>query len=256
MTTNRTIPQVFGKITSSFPATEFGRLHLNLEVFKTRALRYHKNNFNAKVCLSKKARGDLRWWKNNIYKIYNDIIVPNPSVEIKTDASLNGREAVMGSSSTGGLFSDEETQNHITVLELKAILFGLISISRHIRLAHTKILCDSSTAVACINKFGTSHFGKCDTLSKQIWKWAQENEICVSATHIPGIQGTEADLESRKNEIYTEWKLRENIFDYICSQLNTNPKMDLFATILNTQLSTFVSYRPDTKCIAVETGVN
>ena len=42
-----------------------------------------------------------------------------------------------------------------------------------------------------------------------------------------------------------------NIFSNICSQLNTSPKIDLFATRLNTQLSTFVSYRPDPKCIAV-----
>ena len=236
VTTIRTISQVLGKITSSFPATKFGRLHYrNLEVFKTRALKYHKNNFNAKVCLSEEAKGDLRWWKNNIDEIYNDIIVPNPSIEIKTDASLNGWGAVMGSSSTGGLFSDEETQNHINVLELKAILFGLESLARH-----------NSTA------FSTSHSGKRDTLKKQTWKWAEKNENWLSATDIPGIQNTEADLASRKNEVHTEWKLRENIFSNICSQLNTSPKTDLFATSVNTPLSTVISYRPDSKCIAVD----
>ena len=66
-----------------------------------------------------------------------------------------------------------------------------------------------------------------------------------------GIQNTEVDLESRKNEVHTEWKLRENIFSNICSQLNTSSKIDLSTTRLNTQLSTFVSYRPDPKCIAV-----
>ena len=167
-----------GKIISSFPATKFGRLHYrNLEVFKTRPLKYYKNNFNAKVCLSEEAKGDLRWWKNNVDEIYNDIIVPKPSIEIKTDTSLNGWGAVMGSSSTGELFSDEETKNHINVLELKAILFGFESLARDIRLAHIKILCDNSTTVACINKFGTSHSGKCNTLTKQIWKWARKMKI-------------------------------------------------------------------------------
>ena len=66
-----------------------------------------------------------------------------------------------------------------------------------------------------------------------------------------GIQNTEVDLESRKNEVHTEWKLRENIFSNICPQLNTSPKIDLFATRLNTQLSTFVLYRPDPKCISI-----
>ena len=151
-----------GKITSSFPATKFGPLHYrNLGVFKTRALKYHKSNFNAKVCLSEEGKGDLRLWKDNIVEIYNDIIVPNRSIEIKTDAPLNGWGVVMGSSLTGGLFSDEETQNHINILkQLKAILFGLESLAHHIRLAHIKKLCDNSTAVACINKFGTSHSEK------------------------------------------------------------------------------------------------
>ena len=43
VTTIRTISQVFGKITISFEATKFGWLHYrNLEVFKTRALKYQK----------------------------------------------------------------------------------------------------------------------------------------------------------------------------------------------------------------------
>ena len=82
MTTIRTISQVLGKITSSFPATKFGQLHYrNLEVFKTRTLKYHKNNFNAKVWLSEEAKDDFRWWKNNLNEPYNDIIVPKPSID-------------------------------------------------------------------------------------------------------------------------------------------------------------------------------
>ena len=69
VTTIRTISQVLGKITSSFPATKFGQLrYRNLKVFKTRALKYQKNNFNTKVCLSKEAKDNLKWWKNNIDK--------------------------------------------------------------------------------------------------------------------------------------------------------------------------------------------
>ena len=49
--------------------------------------------------------------ENNIGEIYNDFIVSNPSVDIKTDAPLNGWGAVMSSSLTGRLFSDEETQD-------------------------------------------------------------------------------------------------------------------------------------------------
>ena len=74
----------------------------------------------------------------------------------------------MGSSSTGGLSSDEETQYHISVLELKAVLFGLKSLACHIRLALIKILCDNSTAVACVSKFDASLSGKCNTIQTNV----------------------------------------------------------------------------------------
>ena len=77
VTTIRTISQVLGKITSSFPATKFGRLHYrNREVFKTRALKYHKNNFNAKVGLSEEAKGNLRWWKTILTKSIMTLLFP------------------------------------------------------------------------------------------------------------------------------------------------------------------------------------
>ena len=47
----------------------------------------------------------------------------------------------MVSSSTGGLFSDEETQNHVNVVELKAMLLDLKLLARHVPLAQIKILC-------------------------------------------------------------------------------------------------------------------
>ena len=71
-------------------------------------MKYHKNNFNPKAWLSEEAKDNLRWWKNNINETYNGIIVPNPSVKIKTDASLNGWGAVMGSSSTGNSFQKKK----------------------------------------------------------------------------------------------------------------------------------------------------
>ena len=74
-------------------------------------------------------------------------------------------------------------------------------------------------------------------------KW----KLALSHTH-SGNTKHKVDLESRKNAVHTDW---ENIFNNASSQVNTSPKIDLFATRLNTQLGTFVSYRPDPKCIVV-----
>ena len=65
------------------------------------------------------------------------------------------------------------------------------------------------------------------------------------------MENTEADFESRKYEIHTEWKLNESVFHFIWGELGFSPTIGLFATRINTQLRTFVSYRPDRNSVAV-----
>ena len=62
----------------------------------------------------------------------------------------------MQSQSTEGLFSTPKMKEHINVLELKAILFGLTSFAKGLTKVHIKVLNNNSTAVAYINRFGTS----------------------------------------------------------------------------------------------------
>ena len=83
-----------------------------------------------------------------------------------------------------------------------------------------------------------------------MWQWVPDSSLWLSATPLPGIQNTEADVESRKYEIHTEWKLNESVFHFICGELGFSPTIDLLATGINTQLRTFVSYRPNPNCVA------
>ena len=87
----------------------------------------------------------------------------------------------------------------------------------------------------------------CDQEVRRIWSWSIERDIFISAAHIPGILNVEADQESRKPELRTEWKLHESIFSYIQKYLNFYPSVDLFASRVNAQLPRFFAYRPDPK---------
>ena len=74
----------------------------------------------------------------------------------------------------------------------------------------------------------------------------------LALSHIHSVKtkyrgGTRISKEWGPYQVETQEKYIYNI----CSQLNINPKIDLFPTRLNTQLSTFASYRLDPKCIAV-----
>ena len=109
-------------------------------------------------------------------------------------------------------------KEHINVLELKAILFGLKALRKGLTKVHIKVMTNTnnSTAVTRINKFGTSRSQECDPLTKEIWQRASDTSIWFSATHLPGIQNTEADFESWKHKIHTEWKLKQSVFHFTC----------------------------------------
>lgn len=63
--------------------------------------------------------------EKSIDGIYNNVIVFNHHTEVTTNTTLNVCGIVMGTNSTGFFFSNEETQEHTNVLELKAVLLGL-----------------------------------------------------------------------------------------------------------------------------------
>lgn len=242
----REIAKLLGIFSSSFHAVLFGKLHYrDLERLKIDSLRKNYGNFDSYTTLSANAIADIQWWCDNITSSYSPISFGNPTMTISTDASKLGWGAVCSNSQTGGLFSEVESEQHINVLELKAIHFGLRSLCDSVFNTHIKVLCDNTTTVHCITNMGSCRSIPCDIAVKHIWDWAIRHDNWLTISHIPGILNVEADVESRKHVIKTEWKLSEKIFLDIVSHFQFFPDIDLFASRINTQLATFGSYRPD-----------
>lgn len=242
----RKVASLLGKFTSSFPAVQYGKLHYRaLERDKIVALKFSKGNFDKKMKISQEGREDILWWLNNIGISFNPIHRKINEFALQTDASKTGWGAVFNRESTGGSFSLKESELHINVLELKAVLFGLKSLCGHLQQTHLKILSDNTTAVCTINNMGSCKSQPCDQIVREIWDWAIEKDIFLTAAHIPGVLNVEADMESRNSELRTEWKLHESIFKSVQLYFDFFPTIDLFASRLNTQLPRFFSYRPD-----------
>ena len=91
----------------------------------------------------------------------------------------------------------------------------------------------------------------CDQAAREVWEWAISQNNWLVASHIPGILNEDADYESRKNETRLEWKLNEKIVDDITHHFQFTPRIDLFASRINTQFKTFVSFRPDPEAVHV-----
>ena len=117
---------------------------------------------------------------------------------------------------------------------------------------HLNFQLDNMTAVTYINHMGGSKSIACDKVAKKIWNWCIPRNIWLSATHIPGCTNVIADSLSRKHRYSDhEWKLNPDLFQSL-SDLFPNLSIDLFATMINTQLPRYASWRPDPHAVFID----
>ena len=109
---------------------------------------------------------------------------------------------------------------------------------------------DNTTSCSYIKKFG-GRSEKLDMMARDIWFWCLERKIHLSVAHVPGVDNTEADEESRKVNDDTEWSLTPQVFDAIKS-IYPDISVDLFASRNNNKLSRYVSRRPDPEAYAID----
>ena len=71
-----------------------------------------------------------------------------------------------------------------------------------------------------INKMGSSKSAFLEDTVVDIWNCALENNNWLTCYLIAGVLNEEADEESRKQELRTEWMLNREIFSCITQQLS------------------------------------
>lgn len=245
----RDVAGLIGLMVAYTPGVDFSAVHYKaIERDKILALRRSKGDFDNTMWLSEQGKADIIWWLENL-KVSWKIRRTNPDFELFTDASLEGWGAHTDHLNTGGRWNPSELE-HINVLELRAILFGLKSLCKE-QNKHIRIRTDSTTALAYVKNMGGTRSESCMNETRQIWDWAQSNNCWLSITHIPGILNVLADFKSRCFKQQVEWEIAPAIFQDICKQFGT-PDIDLFASRLNHKLPLYVSWEPDPGCWKVD----
>ena len=243
----RLLASFIGLILNAFYAVFEGPLHYrSLERDKILALN-GTWNFENRVTLSDKSREELHWWADNTDKKNGKRIRPDKvSITCRSDSSFLGWGAydVTTGKSTNGRWSDQELVFSINYLELKAIFFALQSLYSDVKDKHIEVQCDNVSAVKYIRDLGGITSPDMDCLASDIWHWCLSRKIYISAVHIAGVSNIRADFLSRNFSDSTEWMLKKEIFDRLCRQCFV-PDVDLFASRLNKQLDTFVSWFPE-----------
>ena len=248
----RFLAKLIGVLVSSLPAVKNGELYYRyLELNRNNALKKCGGNFDGITSLDSEAREEVIWWLKNVGDAKKDLVEPEPSLVISTDASLLGWGAEFESNSTGGLWNSEESSLHINVLELKAIEFGLKSFLNKSHGQHIRIKSDNTTAIAYINNKGGVKSIPCHRVAKDIWEWAVTRNNHLSAQHLPGSENIIADRASRIHDVNTEWMLSNSVFSKIEESFGVR-EIDLFASRLNFKCKPYVSWKPDPDAFKVD----
>ena len=244
--------ETVGLLVSSFPGVEMGPLfYRNLEMDKAIALRDNYYRFDAIMPVSPEVKQDLDWWIENISHTKNYISHGQPDMQIWSDSSNLGWGAKCGAETAGGRWSELEQEDHINSKELKAGFFALKCFCAERTCVHVRLNMDNTTAVAYVNAMGGTKSLACNTVARHMWMWCMQRHIWLSAAHVAGSSNVDADFESRVFNDRTEWMLHNRVFKDITNMFGV-PDVDLFASRLNAQLQTFVSWRPDPEASHVD----
>jgi hypothetical protein len=215
VTTIRHVAQVLGGLMATHPGNPWAPLFTKqLEINKIFALKMNNFNFEANMHISTRVKADLQWWLDNLFLVQADIQQSYPDLTIQTDASMQGWGfyVPIDGTKSGSRWSPQVTHLHINALELMAIEFALLSYCDDLNSQHIRIMSDNTTAIAAVNKQGSTQALECNQIAKRIWLWALDRNIWISAAHIPGVLNVEADHASHVFKDELEWTLCDAFF--------------------------------------------
>lgn len=250
----RFLASFIGSLISICSAVQYGILHTkSLEREKFLALSAANENFEARMALPASIKEDLLWWKSVFSDSFQHNVIRSGrfELEIFSDASLSGWEAVYNKNRTHGFWSSDEKQFHINYLELLAVFHALRCFASHLKDCNILLRVDNSTALSYINRMGSIKFPHLSNLARKIWDWCAERNLFLHAAYIPSVQNVEADAESRVILLEIEWSLNQIYFNEIDSHFGRFD-IDLFASAINTKCTSFVSWFPDPLAYVVD----
>ena len=223
--TIRELAQAIGVIVSSFRAVPYDQMYSRkLEKCKVQSLATSGGNFDRKAYISEEAANELKWWIRKIFDAFASIKIPPFDLAIFSDAILEGWGGTDQVTEIGDRWNCKENKCHINSLELQAAFFCFKAFCKNKTRLHVLLKLDNTTAVAYINKKGGTISVSCNKLAKDIWNWANGQDIWITASHVPGVKNTTADLRSRLFYDNKEWYLNEkaakSLFDRFGNQIS------------------------------------
>ena len=248
---------VIGSANSVAPLTPFGRLPIcPMEMHVRKHWQWIPNVpgiLKHFIPVSTEMQKILTWWSNpKNWNLTVSLKHFKAELFLFTDASQYGWGAHMGPATASGIWTDIENQEHINVLECKAVWLALTKFSYLAKNKSVLLSTDNTTTMAYINRYGGTKSIQMYNIARDLLLWCQEQNITLKAVHIKGSMNVMADLLSRdSHSVNTEWSLHPSVTQKLWISWFT-PTIDLFATLYNRKLAHYVSPCPDQDATAVD----
>ena len=199
---------------------------------------------------NREVKEDLDWWLKEEHLLVGVPLGSTPpELLLYSDASRMGWGAHLLGHRVSGLWTELEEQDHINLLELRAVYLALQAFQHRVAHQSVAVMCDNATVVAYVNKQGGTVSRSLCLLTKELLLWAEANGVTLVARYLPGKSNVLADQLSRKGQVIgTEWSLHPQVANQIFRVLGT-PTLDLFATSLNKKLALYCSLVPDPSAV-------
>ena len=146
---------------------------------------------------------------------------------------------------------EEKVKSHINWLELKAAFLALQAFLPQLKHQHVQIGIDNKTAMTSINKLGGTRSHHLTSLALEMWNFAADRNLTLSAVYVPREENHIADKKSRVLQDSLEWMLHPVVFQALQKEAG-GFGIDLFATRVNHQVPAYVSWRPEPGAVATD----
>ena len=183
---------------STLPAIAVAPLHFrNLQADMIKALKGSRGGqgYRSVVCLSPEAKKVLEWWRDYLKMNNGKSILPLEEQDtIFSDTSKQGWGAHLNLAKIGGRWNwEEKVKSHINWLELKAAFLALQAFLPQLKHQHVQIGIDNKTAMTYINKLGGTRSHRLTSLALEMWNFAADRNLTLSAVYVPGEENQIAD---------------------------------------------------------------
>jgi hypothetical protein len=208
-------------------------------------------SWHAQVRLTSSTRTDLKWFVDLPARWNGRDIWRSPhTATLHCDASKLAWGGVLNMTHPArGFWKQLQQEEHITLLELRAVLYTCQTFRHELR-GKTVQLWEDNQAVVAILRSWTSKSPDIMRILRQLWFLLDTNNITLVARYIKSADNVQADGLSRQHDP-GDWRLNPSIFTNLDRRWGPHT-VDRFATTLNTQLPRFNSAWGDPNAEAVD----